>query len=151
MAEPLENSKLVFFPFHEPITGDEVKCLDGSVYVEDDDEPQLGVGAADGYGYLMQVRDGQITIRGALYDGSSGPCRAWRCGTSAACLMSGWKRTWSDSSGPHRGREGRTGLRLTRPHGEADHFARSRENALCAFLQTLERAASSVGPSAAST
>jgi hypothetical protein len=72
-AELIENGRLVFFPFHEPITGDEVKCLDGSVYVEDEDDRQLDIVESDAYGYLVEVREGQITIRGALYDGSSGP------------------------------------------------------------------------------
>ena len=72
-ASLVENGRLVFFPFHEPITGDEVKCLDGSVVVDDADDPQLDIGVADSYGYLVEVRDRQITIRRALYDGSSGP------------------------------------------------------------------------------
>jgi hypothetical protein len=72
-AELVENGKLVFLPFHEPMVGDQVKCLDGSVYVENEDVPKLDIGEADAYGYLMELRQGDITIRGALYDGSSGP------------------------------------------------------------------------------
>jgi hypothetical protein len=72
-VELAEHGRLVFFPFHEPIARDEVKCLDGSVYVDDEDEAQLDIDVADSYGYVVEVRGGQIAIRGALYDGSSGP------------------------------------------------------------------------------
>jgi hypothetical protein len=43
------------------------------VFTDDEDDPQLDIGEADAYGYLLEVREGQTTIRGALYDGSSGP------------------------------------------------------------------------------
>ena len=33
---------------------------------------------ADAYGYLLQVRDGQVTICATLYDGSSGPVATLR-------------------------------------------------------------------------
>ena len=49
-----------------------MKCLDGSVYIDDEDDPRLDIGVGDACGYLLQVRDGQVTIRGALYDGGSG-------------------------------------------------------------------------------
>ena len=72
-AELVDNGKLVLFPSHEPITGDELKRLDSSMYGDDEDDPKLDIGVAEAYGYLVEVRDGQITIRGALYDGSSWP------------------------------------------------------------------------------
>jgi hypothetical protein len=72
-AELVEHGRLVFFPFHEPITGDEVKCLDGSVYVDDEEDPRLDIGVADIYGCLFEVCEGQVTIRGALCEASSGP------------------------------------------------------------------------------
>ena len=56
----MENGRQVFIPFHEPITGDEVTCLDGSVYVDDEDDPKLDIGVADAYGYLVEVRDGHM-------------------------------------------------------------------------------------------
>ena len=31
------------------------------------------IGVADGYGFLVEVRDGQVNLHPALYDGSSGP------------------------------------------------------------------------------
>ena len=71
--ELIENHKLVFFPFHEPITADEIKCLDGSTYIDDEDDPKIDIGVADNYGYLVEVREGSITFYPALYDGSSGP------------------------------------------------------------------------------
>ena len=48
-----------------------MNCLGGSGDV--DERPKLDISMADSYGYLVQVRDGQVTIRGAIYDGSSGP------------------------------------------------------------------------------
>ena len=69
----IDHGKLVFFPFHEPITDDEIKCLDGSTYQDDEDDANIDIGVADNYGYLVEVRDGTITFYPALNDGSSGP------------------------------------------------------------------------------
>ena len=70
-AELIGQGMLVFFPFHEPITSDQVKCLDGGIYVED--ESPLEIGEADAYGFLVQVSGGDIIVHPALHDGSSGP------------------------------------------------------------------------------
>lgn len=72
-VELIDQGKLVFFPFHEPVTADEIKCLDGRTYLGDEDDPQIDIGVADSYGYLAEVREGSITFYPALYDGSSGP------------------------------------------------------------------------------
>lgn len=71
LAEALiEHGKLAFFPFHEPITSDQIKCLDGGTC---EDDPEIEIGVPDSYGYLVEVRDGTITFYPVLYDGSSGP------------------------------------------------------------------------------
>jgi hypothetical protein len=48
-------------------------CRDGWVYVEDENAAKLDIGEADAYGYLVEVREGEIRIQGALYDAGSGP------------------------------------------------------------------------------
>ena len=34
---------------------------------------EFDIGVADGYGFLVEVRDGNVNLHPALYDGSSGP------------------------------------------------------------------------------
>jgi hypothetical protein len=40
-----------------------VSGLDGSLYVVDEGDPQLDIGVADAYGYVLQVRNSQIAMR----------------------------------------------------------------------------------------
>ena len=77
-----------------------------SVYVEDEDVPQLDIDVADAYGYLLQVRGGQITIRGALYDGGSGPAPTLEVQDKCAVFGGRGGRTCSGSFGPCNRRQG---------------------------------------------
>lgn len=72
-VELIDHGKLVFFPFHEPITADEIKCLDRSTFLDDEADSKIDIGVSDSYGYLVEVREGAITFYPASYDGSSGP------------------------------------------------------------------------------
>jgi hypothetical protein len=60
---------LLFFQMHEPLAGDTALCIDGTR------EPcgNFDIGVADGYGFLVEIHEGQISLHPALYDGSSGP------------------------------------------------------------------------------
>jgi hypothetical protein len=42
----VERGRLVFFPFHEPVTGDEAKCLEAWVCLDHEDNPQLHIGVS---------------------------------------------------------------------------------------------------------
>ena len=68
-AELTELGWLLFFQVHEPLADDTALCIDGSREPSDN----FDIGVADGYGFLVEVRDGQVHLHPALYDGSSGP------------------------------------------------------------------------------
>ena len=69
ISELTELGWLLFFQLHEPLANDTAQCIDGSR------EPSeaFDIGVADGYGFLVEVRDGNVHLHPALYDGSSGP------------------------------------------------------------------------------
>ena len=69
MLELTERGWLLFFQLHEPLADDTALCIDGSRVASD----ELDIGVADGYGFLVEVRDGTVSLHPALYDGSSGP------------------------------------------------------------------------------
>ncbi len=69
LTELTELGWLLFFQMHEPLSDDTALCIDGSRESSDN----LDIGVADGYGFLVEVRDGQVHLHPALYDGSSGP------------------------------------------------------------------------------
>ena len=69
VAELTELRWLLFFQLHEPLADDMVLCVDGSRESSDN----FDIGVADGYGFLVEIRDGQVHLYPALYDGSSGP------------------------------------------------------------------------------
>ncbi len=68
-SEMTERGWLLFFQLHEPLVDDTALCIDGSRVASD----ELDIGVADGYGFLVEVRDGTVNLHAALYDGSSGP------------------------------------------------------------------------------
>lgn len=67
--ELLERGRLVFFQLHEPLGTDTAVCIDGSR----EPSENFDIGVADGYGFLVEIRDGVVSLHPALYDGSSGP------------------------------------------------------------------------------
>jgi hypothetical protein len=70
LAEELvERGWKLFFQMHEPLADDQALCIDGKRRDADD----FDIGVADGYGFLVEVHDGQISLHPALYDGTSGP------------------------------------------------------------------------------
>jgi hypothetical protein len=70
LAEELvERGWKLFFQVHEPLAPEVVLCIDGKRRLTED----FDIGEADGYGFLVEVHDGQISLHPALYDGSSGP------------------------------------------------------------------------------
>jgi len=64
-----ERGWLLFFQLHEPLVDDTVLCIDGSREPSDD----FDIDVADGYGFLVEVRNEIVTLHPAFYDGSSGP------------------------------------------------------------------------------
>ena len=63
----VDEGWLVFLQLHEPLA-------DGAaLYVGGTREPseKCDIGVADGYGFLVEVRDGMVSLHPALYDGSS--------------------------------------------------------------------------------
>ena len=62
-----DDDWLVFFPMHQAAADEHVRCIDGSEAATDD----LDIGVADAYGFLVEVRDGQVHFHPAFYDGSS--------------------------------------------------------------------------------
>ena len=69
ISELTERGWLLFFQLHEPLVDDTVLCIDGSREPSDD----FDIDVADGYGFLVEVRSGIVTLHPAFYDGSSGP------------------------------------------------------------------------------
>jgi hypothetical protein len=64
--ELLYRGWLLFFPMHESLAGEEALCIDGVRR----DIGEFDIGVADNYGFLVEVRDGKISLHPALYDGS---------------------------------------------------------------------------------
>jgi hypothetical protein len=69
VEELVERGWKLFFQMHEPLADDRALCIDGKRR----DADKFDIGVADGYGFLVEVHDGQISLHPALYDGSSGP------------------------------------------------------------------------------
>ena len=69
VAELTERGWLLFFQLHEPLAVDTVLCIDGRREPSDD----FDIDVADGYGFLVEIRNGIVNLHPALYDGSSGP------------------------------------------------------------------------------
>lgn len=69
MSELTERGWLLFFQLHEPLADDTALCIDGSHVASDD----FNIGIAAGYGFLVEIRDGNVNLHPALYDGYSGP------------------------------------------------------------------------------
>lgn len=69
VSELTERRWLLFFQLHEPLADDTALCIDGKREQADD----FDIGVADGYGFLVEVADGNVNLHPALYDGSSGP------------------------------------------------------------------------------
>jgi hypothetical protein len=68
-GELLNRGWLLFFSMHEPLVDDTALCIDGL-------RREVGafdIGPADTYGFLVEVRDGRVSLHPAFYDGSSGP------------------------------------------------------------------------------
>lgn len=69
VEELAERKWRLFFQMHEPLAADQSLCIDG----ERREVGDFDIGVADGYGFLVEIHDGQISLHPALYDGSSGP------------------------------------------------------------------------------
>ena len=69
VAELTERGCLLFLQLHEPVADDTVVCIDGTRVTSD----AFDIGVADGYGFVVEVRDKTVNLHPALYDGSSGP------------------------------------------------------------------------------
>lgn len=69
VEELTEKGWKLFFQMHQPLAQDRAICIDGNRREAD----AFDIGVADGYGFLVEVHDGQISLHPALYDGSSGP------------------------------------------------------------------------------
>jgi hypothetical protein len=67
--ELVNRGWMLFFQLHEPLGADSALCIDG----QRRDVEEFDIGVADGYGFLVEVHDGQVSLHPALYDGSSGP------------------------------------------------------------------------------
>jgi len=77
----------VFFSMHEPLVGDAALAIDGKR------RPchSFGIRRTDAFGWLVEVRDEQVSLHPALYDASSVPAptldlRA-RCGPLDECMQ----------------------------------------------------------------
>lgn len=68
-AELLERRWLLFFQMHEPLADETALCIDGTRVSSEN----FDIGVADGYGFLVEVRDDIVNLHPALYGGSSGP------------------------------------------------------------------------------
>lgn len=62
-----EGGLKVFFMMHEPVADERFRAIDGKKRDSDD----LDINLEDGYGFLIEVEDGQISLHPALHDGSS--------------------------------------------------------------------------------
>ena len=67
VGELVDMGWLLFFQVHEPLITAPGLCIDGS-HVDPD---CLVVGPADGFGFLVEVRDGMIHLHPAFYDGTA--------------------------------------------------------------------------------
>ena len=65
-AEP-SLCRLLFLQLHEPLAADTAICIDGSREESDN----FDIGVADGYGFLVELHDGVVSLHPALYDGTS--------------------------------------------------------------------------------
>ena len=68
LLEELKQGWLLFFQLHEPLADEKVFCIDGSRELSD----AFDIDVADGYGLLVELKDGNISLHPAFYDGSSG-------------------------------------------------------------------------------
>jgi hypothetical protein len=80
--ELLGRGRTLFLPAHESAVDDPL-CIGGCRH----DGDRLGLGLLEGYGYLVEVAAGVVSIRTALYDAGSFVVRPRRsCGSLGACL-----------------------------------------------------------------
>jgi hypothetical protein len=80
--ELLDRGRVLFFPAHERAV-DDPRCVIGCRH----DGDALGLGLLEGYGYLVEVEAGVVSVQPALYDaGASVACPREPCGSLAACL-----------------------------------------------------------------
>jgi hypothetical protein len=74
MSELVKGDKLFFFGFSDPDVGEPIRCADGKAYkykYDGDSDFRLG-GETDVVGYLVQVKNGMVTIKSAIH--SFGGC-----------------------------------------------------------------------------
>jgi hypothetical protein len=69
VGELVNRGWLLFFAMHEALVDDTALCIDGLRR----ETEAFDIGPADAYGFLVEVRDGRVSLHPALYDGSSGP------------------------------------------------------------------------------
>jgi hypothetical protein len=80
--ELLGRGRALFLPAHERAVDDPL-CVSGCRH----DGEGLGLGLLEGYGYLVEVVAGVVSIRTALYDAGAFVVHPQRpCGSLAACL-----------------------------------------------------------------
>jgi hypothetical protein len=82
LDELLDRGRALFLPAHERAVDDPL-CLIGCRH----DGERLGLGLLEGYGYLVEVEGGVVSIRPALYDAGSSVVRpGGPCGSLAGCM-----------------------------------------------------------------
>lgn len=70
LLEALNQGKALFFMFTNTNTGDSINCVDGEGY-EIDEESDFCLGDADCVGYLLQIKNGVLTINSAVNSGGA--------------------------------------------------------------------------------
>jgi hypothetical protein len=81
-GELLERGWLLFFPLHEPLATETALCIDGTRRRSE----EFDIGVTDGYGFLVEVSEGQISLHPALYDHSSGAVPRLELQGRCSCL-----------------------------------------------------------------
>ena len=80
ISELTERGWLLFFQLHEPVADNTALCIDGSRVASDG----FDIGVADGYGFLVEVRDGTVNLHPALYEDHRDRYRVSTCRPIAA-------------------------------------------------------------------
>jgi hypothetical protein len=81
----LAGRKMIFFPLHEPLAGEEALCVDSETRRCD----TFDIGVSQTYGFLLEYHDGLLSLHPALYE-DDGPLPTLtvqgQCGGLDDCL-----------------------------------------------------------------
>ncbi|MGV8984381.1 hypothetical protein [Clostridium sp.] len=72
LTELKKEGKMLYFYFSDVNTEDPIKCADGCEY-EIDRHSRFGLGHSDTVGYLLNYKEGELSINSAINFGESGP------------------------------------------------------------------------------